>query len=177
MVIRDPEISRPETMRGPVCSLIEATSNRSDCARPCETNNSPIRIAARNVMDGPRPLDYASRDPLAITSSASRATCPRRINNVCNSAGTPAFFSVGYSAEIAVDAKSEAVPLLDLNELIAARYDPLGEEAVTAVFADKKVHTSKEGAQMNAAIVIGALASLPKNPAAPYLRPKPASVW
>jgi len=74
-------------------------------------------------------------------------------------------------------AKSEAVPLLDLNELIASRYDPLGEEAVTALFADKKVHTSKEGAEMNAAVVIGALASLPKNPAAPYLRPKPASVW
>jgi lysophospholipase L1-like esterase len=74
-------------------------------------------------------------------------------------------------------AKSEAVPLLDLNELIARRYDPLGEEAVTALFADKKVHTSKNGAEINAEVVVGALKSLPNNPTAPYLRPKPASVW
>jgi len=51
-------------------------------------------------------------------------------------------------------AKSEAVPLLDLNELIASRYDSLGEEAVTALFADKRVHTSREGAELNAAVVI-----------------------
>ena len=74
-------------------------------------------------------------------------------------------------------AKSEAVPLLDLNELIATRYDALGEEATTSLFADKRVHTSKEGAELNAAVVIDALKSLPKNPAAAYLRPKPASVW
>src|ERR1017187_9652797 len=73
-------------------------------------------------------------------------------------------------------AKSEAVPLLDLNELIASLYNPLGEEAVTALFADKRVHTSKEGAEMNAAVVIEALKSLPRNPTAPYLRPTPASV-
>lgn len=74
-------------------------------------------------------------------------------------------------------AKSEGVPLLDLNELIARRYDPLGQEAVTALFADKRVHTSKEGAELNAAVVIGALASLPKDPVAGYLRAKPALVW
>ncbi len=74
-------------------------------------------------------------------------------------------------------AKSEQVPLLDLNELIARRYDPLGEPAVTALFADKRVHTGKEGAEINAEIVVSALATLPKNPIAPYLRPKPASVW
>ena len=74
-------------------------------------------------------------------------------------------------------AKSENVPLLDLNELIARRYDPMGETAVTALFADKRVHTSKEGAELNAEIVVSALASLPKNPVAAYLRPKPASLW
>lgn len=74
-------------------------------------------------------------------------------------------------------AKAESVPLLDLNELIAQRYDPLGEEKVTALFADKRVHTSKEGAEINAEIVVSALAKLPKNPVAPYLRPTPASVW
>ena len=74
-------------------------------------------------------------------------------------------------------AKSEQVPLLDLNELIAQRYDPLGETAVTALFADKRVHTTREGAVLNAEIVVSALASLPKNPAGPYLRAKPAPVW
>ncbi len=74
-------------------------------------------------------------------------------------------------------AKSENVPLLDLNELIAGRYDPMGEAAVTALFADKRVHTTREGAELNAQVVISALATLPKNPVAAYLRPKPAPVW
>ncbi len=74
-------------------------------------------------------------------------------------------------------AKSESVPLLDLNELIARRYDALGETAVTALFADKRVHTSKEGAEMNAEVVIGALRALPANPTAAYLSSSPARFW
>ena len=74
-------------------------------------------------------------------------------------------------------AKAEAVPLLDLNELIARRYDAMGQSAVTALFADQRVHTGNAGAEINATVVIGALASLPKNPVAAWLRPKPASVW
>ncbi|MDP9172123.1 MAG: hypothetical protein M3N54_16010 [Acidobacteriota bacterium] len=47
-------------------------------------------------------------------------------------------------------AKAENVPLLDLYKRIAECYDPMGQEAVTALFADKRVHTSKAGAELNA---------------------------
>lgn len=74
-------------------------------------------------------------------------------------------------------AKADQVALLDLYERIAERYEPMGETAVTALFADKRVHTSKAGAEMNASIVATALRGLANNPAAPYLRKEPAPVW
>jgi len=74
-------------------------------------------------------------------------------------------------------AKAEGVAFLDLHETIAQAYDPLGETAVTALFADKKVHTSREGAELNAKCVIAALRELPENPMAKYLRPAVAPVW
>jgi lysophospholipase L1-like esterase len=74
-------------------------------------------------------------------------------------------------------AQSERVPLLDLYERIAARYDPMGEAAVTSLFADKRVHTTRAGAELNASIVIEALRSLASNPTAPYLLAKPAALW
>ena len=73
-------------------------------------------------------------------------------------------------------AKADNVPLLDLYERIAERYDPMGEAAVTALFADKRVHTTKAGAELNASIVVDALRALAPNPAAPYLR-QPAAIW
>ena len=74
-------------------------------------------------------------------------------------------------------AKSEGVALLDLNEVIARRYDPMGETAVTALFADRRVHTTRAGAELNAACVIAALHSLTDNPVAKFERPTPAKVW
>ncbi len=74
-------------------------------------------------------------------------------------------------------ATSAGVPLLDLNELIGRRYDALGESSVTALFADQRVHTSKEGAELSAEVVVSALAGLSKNPVSNYMRPTPASAW
>jgi lysophospholipase L1-like esterase len=74
-------------------------------------------------------------------------------------------------------AKAENVPLLDLYERIAARYDPMGEPAVTALFADKRVHTTRAGAELNASIVVAALRGLAADPVAAYLRQEPAPVW
>jgi lysophospholipase L1-like esterase len=74
-------------------------------------------------------------------------------------------------------AAAENVPLLDLNERIAERYDAMGEAAVTALFADQRVHTTREGAELNAGIVVSALKSLPADPVAPWLRTMPAPVW
>ena len=61
--------------------------------------------------------------------------------------------------------------------MLAARYAPMGQTAVTAQIADKRVHTTREGAEINAGIVVSALKSLPNDPVAPYLRPAPANVW
>ncbi|HXS94995.1 MAG TPA: rhamnogalacturonan acetylesterase [Candidatus Limnocylindrales bacterium] len=74
-------------------------------------------------------------------------------------------------------ARAERAPLLDLYDRIAQRYDPMGEAAVTALFADKRVHTSRTGAELNASIVVEALKALPEDPVAEYLRPGPATIW
>lgn len=68
-------------------------------------------------------------------------------------------------------ATSEKVPLVDLNELIAKKYDALGQEAVTALFADKTVHTGWAGAELNALTVVEGLRALDPNPLAGHLRP------
>ncbi|HWA08795.1 MAG TPA: rhamnogalacturonan acetylesterase [Opitutaceae bacterium] len=66
--------------------------------------------------------------------------------------------------------KTEDVPVLDLNELLGRRYDALGQEATTALFADKTTHTTWAGAEMSAQVVVEALRALPKNPVAAFLR-------
>lgn len=60
----------------------------------------------------------------------------------------------GWARQVASE---EGVALIDLNELIAARYDALGEAAVNALFADAHTHTSRAGAELNAKIVAGEL--------------------
>jgi lysophospholipase L1-like esterase len=67
-------------------------------------------------------------------------------------------------------ARSEAVPLVDLHELIAQRYDALGSAAVAPLFADGRVHTGLAGAQLSAEVVAGALRALPASPVAAYLK-------
>ena len=74
-----------------------------------------------------------------------------------------------WAAEVA---KVEKVAFLDLNEIIARRYDELGPEKVEPLFADPHTHTSLSGAELNAACVIAALKALPKNPLAAYFSVK-----
>jgi len=74
-------------------------------------------------------------------------------------------------------AKTQGVGLLDLHELIAGRYDSMGEASVTDLFADRRVHTTRAGAELNAACVIEALHRLKENPVAKYERTTPAAVW
>ncbi len=68
-------------------------------------------------------------------------------------------------------ATAENVPLLDLHERIAQRYEQLGPAAVDPLFADERVHTTLAGAELNALIVADALRGLPENPVAPFLKP------
>ena len=77
----------------------------------------------------------------------------------------------GSHADWARDvAQAERVAFLDLHELIARRYDELGEAAVNPLFADERVHTSKAGAELNAACLVAGLKALPQNPLAAYLK-------
>jgi hypothetical protein len=51
-------------------------------------------------------------------------------------------------------AKEEGAYFVDLNKLIADKYDELGEAEVSKFFHGDKTHTGLEGAKMNVEIVI-----------------------
>jgi lysophospholipase L1-like esterase len=72
----------------------------------------------------------------------------------------------GYAGWAKRVAAEEGAAFIDLNELIAQRYESLGAEAVAALFADAHTHTSRAGAELNAAIVAEALRILPDWPPA-----------
>ncbi len=76
----------------------------------------------------------------------------------------------GYAGWAGQVARSEGAPFVDLNELIAARYDELGPEKVDALFADAHTHTSDAGAVLNAEIVARGLRALEVNPLSGYER-------
>lgn len=77
--------------------------------------------------------------------------------------------SGSFAAWAAGVAKAEKVPFIDLNELVAARYEQLGEEKTKGLFFGDHTHTSPEGARLNAAIVAEALQALPGHPLGPFL--------
>ena len=67
-------------------------------------------------------------------------------------------------------AAAAGVPLVDLHERIAARYDAMGAAAVNPLFADQTVHTTAEGAELSASVVVEGLRALAENPLAKYLK-------
>lgn len=71
----------------------------------------------------------------------------------------------GWAAEVA---RSEGVPFIDLNEIIAARYDEMGPDKVNPLFGDEHTHTTRAGAELNAECVIAGLKALKSDPLAPY---------
>lgn len=66
------------------------------------------------------------------------------------------------------------VPFLDLNALIADEYDQLGKERVEPLFADRHTHTSRQGAELNAACVAAGLRTLLGKDIERSLKPKAA---
>jgi lysophospholipase L1-like esterase len=60
----------------------------------------------------------------------------------------------GWAQQVA---KEEGAYFIDLNELIAAKYESMGEEAVKAFFPGDHTHTNMEGAKLNAQIVATSL--------------------
>ena len=71
----------------------------------------------------------------------------------------------GWAEDVA---RTAGIPVLDLNEIIARRYDELGAERVEPLFGDEHTHTNRAGAELNAACVVEALKALPENPLAPF---------
>jgi lysophospholipase L1-like esterase len=75
----------------------------------------------------------------------------------------------GWAQQVA---DQQHVGFVDLNEIIARRYDALGPGAVDALFGDPHTHTDLAGAQLNAECVVSGLRALPGDPVAKYLSDK-----
>lgn len=78
-----------------------------------------------------------------------------------------------WAAEAAAFAK---VGFVDLNAIIARKYEELGPDRVEPLFADERTHTSLAGAEVNAASVVAGLKALKKNPLARYFSVKAKEV-
>jgi len=74
-----------------------------------------------------------------------------------------------WAADVAA---SEGVHFLDLNEIIARRYEALGREKVDELFADEHTHTNAVGAELNAACVVTGLKALKDCPLCAYFSAK-----
>ncbi|MEO7311197.1 MAG: rhamnogalacturonan acetylesterase [Chitinophagaceae bacterium] len=73
-----------------------------------------------------------------------------------------------WSAETAA---STGALFIDLNKLIAEQYDAGGQEASQQYFTEKDhTHTNKDGAVMNAGLVVEGIKSLPKSGLNKYLK-------
>jgi len=79
----------------------------------------------------------------------------------------------GWAADVA---EAEKAPLVDLNEIVARRYDELGPDQVEPLFADPHTHTSRAGAELNAECVVAGLKGLASNPLAAYFSEKAKGV-
>ncbi len=75
----------------------------------------------------------------------------------------------GWSRQVAERLR---VRFIDLNEIIARRYDALGEAQVDPLFADPHTHTSLAGAELNAECVVAGLKSMKDDPLARYFSAK-----
>jgi len=79
----------------------------------------------------------------------------------------------GWAKEVAAAKK---VAFVDLNEIVARRYETLGEAQVELLFADPNTHTTRAGAELNAESVVAGLKALRGNPLEPYLSEKGLAV-
>lgn len=80
--------------------------------------------------------------------------------------------SGNYAQQIAEIARSQNAPFVDVTGLIADRYQALGEVAVKPLFGPDYVHTSPQGAQLNAELVVAGLRAMPNSPFTPFLSDK-----
>ena len=78
----------------------------------------------------------------------------------------------GWAEQVA---KAQGVAFVDLNEIVARRYDALGQEKVEPLFGDPHTHTSAAGAEVNAQSVIAGLKGLKDDPLAAFFSAKAAN--
>ena len=67
-------------------------------------------------------------------------------------------------------AKQEGAYFIDLNNLIAAKYEQMGAETVKPFFPIDHTHTNKEGAQLNAEIVVEQIKEIQPGKLTKYLK-------
>jgi rhamnogalacturonan acetylesterase len=79
----------------------------------------------------------------------------------------------GWARQVALQ---QHVGFIDLNEIIARRYDLLGEEKVEPLFGDPHTHTSRAGAELNAECAVAGLKSLAHDPVGLYFSAKGKAV-
>ncbi len=78
----------------------------------------------------------------------------------------------GYGQTAKDAAQSGGALFVDLNGIIADRYDAMGQDAVKPFFPHEHTHTNAEGAALNAASVVAGLKGLPDSPFTRFLSPK-----
>lgn len=83
----------------------------------------------------------------------------------------------GWAAKVA---REEHAGFIDLNELVARRYDALGHDAVMQLFPlvtpDEHTHTNLAGAELNARTVVAGLRALNVQPLVSFMSAKAAGV-
>jgi rhamnogalacturonan acetylesterase len=77
---------------------------------------------------------------------------------------------MGYTAWEQQIADQEHIPLVDMSDLAADRFEALGPEKTAKLFPIDHTHTTPEGAEINAECVAGALRKA-QSPLAGYLKP------
>jgi len=82
-----------------------------------------------------------------------------------------------YGKWAAESAKTENVPFVDLNEIVAAHYDQLGQEKVKTFFPFEHTHTNPAGAQLNAKSVVEGIEGLPDCPLKNFISPGAATAF
>ncbi len=71
---------------------------------------------------------------------------------------------VGYAGWARQVAAEEGVDFVDLNNLVADRYEQMGKRPVDSLFADEHTHTNEAGAMLNAECAARGLQSLEESP-------------
>jgi lysophospholipase L1-like esterase len=92
---------------------------------------------------------------------------PRNMRDADGKIRRSASSQAGWARDVAAQEKAD---FIDLNELVARRYDAMAKDEVDALFCGSP-HTSWAGAVFNAETVISGLKALKNNPVAVYFLP------